>query len=84
MIVFGNISLNPKGFVNTSKEEFMNLFKGKTNQDLNAIWEAVKLANKDEIKHEEPKESEEITPEESVNPFNFMGDKSEKKKFKKK
>jgi hypothetical protein len=84
MIVFGNISLNPKGFVNTSKEEFMNLFKGKTNQDLNAIWEAVKLANKDEVKHEEPKESEEIAPEESVNPFNFMGDKSEKKKFKKK
>lgn len=42
-MVFGNVSISPRAFKDVTKDEFVLMYKGKMNYDINKAWDELQL-----------------------------------------
>ncbi|MES2382470.1 MAG: hypothetical protein V4538_15590 [Bacteroidota bacterium] len=52
MVQSGNVSINPEGYKDKTKEQFIEDFKGKVAHDINILWDQVCQCNANKAKLE--------------------------------
>lgn len=47
-MIFGNVSIQPRAFKDVTKDEFIQMYKGKMNYDINKAWDELQVVLKSE------------------------------------
>ena len=51
-MTFGNVSITPKAFKDVTREEFIQMYKGKMDYDINKAWDELQIVLKDSRPYE--------------------------------